>query len=239
MRLLQCKLLTAFFFFTIGGAIFGQKTLSVVYTVESRFDLDEMKHAEAQTMAAKAAEVMADFVFLLLIDKDESIFKQSEQLVKDDVNPLLYELASGFCSGHEVWYTKTGNPIKRIALLNSNPSTVLTLDEKIQWEISNESKQIGKFRVLKATTTRKLGSNYVEKIEAWFAPELPYSFGPLGYDGLPGLILEMHRDSIVYKFKEMKEKDVTIELPKSSKEMTFEKYYEMLEANMAEIKKRG
>lgn len=239
MRLLEYRLIAGFFLFATVGNIFSQKSISVTYKVESRFDSEEIRNVEAQTMATKAAEIMADFEFQLLINNYESIFKQSEQLIRDDVNPLMYKLASGFCSGHEVWYTKTGNSIKRIALLNSDPSTVLTLDEEVKWDISSESKYIGKFKVLKATTTRKLGSSYVEKVEAWFAPELPYPFGPVGYDGLPGLILEMHRDKVVYKFKQIREKDVTIKLPKSSKEMTFEKYYEMLEANMAEIKKRG
>jgi len=232
------RLLTTFFFFACIGILFGQKSLSVSYKIESKFDLDEMRHAEAKGMASRAAEIMADFEFQLLIYHNESIFKQSEQLVRDDINPLMYELASGFCSGNEIWYTETGNSVKRIALLNSEPSTVLTLDEKVEWEITNESKYIGKFKVLKATTTRKLGS-YFEEIEAWFTPELPYSFGPLGYNGLPGLILEMHRDKVVYKFNRIQKMDVIIELPKSSKEMTFEKYYKILDANMAEIKKRG
>ncbi|MBO0354487.1 GLPGLI family protein [Muricauda ruestringensis] len=238
MKLLECKLKTTIFFFAIVGTIFGQKSLSVSYTIESKFDLNEMKHAEAQTMASMAAEIMGDFEFQLLIDDNESIFKQSEQLVRDDIDPLMYKLASGFCSGNEVWYTKTGDSIKRIALLNSQPPVVLTLDEKVQWEITNESKHIGKFKVLKATTTRKLGS-YLEEIEAWFAPELPYSFGPIGYNGLPGLILEMNRDKVVYRFKEIEEKTVKINPPKGSKQMTFEEYYEMLETNMAEIKKGG
>lgn len=239
MRLLEYKLLVTCLFFAFVGTISGQKSLSVYYTIDSKFDSKELEYAEAQRMAGMVAEIMTDFEFQLQIANNESIFKKSEQLVRDDINPLMYELASGFCSGNEIWYTKMGDPIKRIALLNSEPSTVLTLDEKVAWEITNDTKYIGKFKVLKATTTRKLGSNYVEEIEAWFAPELPYSFGPIGYNGLPGLILEMHRDRVVYKFKEIKEKDVTIKLPKSTKEMTFEKYYEMLDANMAEIKKRG
>lgn len=226
------------FFFSIVGTVFGQESLKITYDVESNFDLSEMQHEQTRTMASMAAEVMSDFEFQLLIDGNESIFKQSKQLVRDDINPMQYELASGFCSGNEVWHTKKDDSIKRIALLNSNPSTVLTLDEKVQWEITNESKYIGEFKVLKATTTRKLGS-YLEEIEAWFAPKLPYSFGPLGYNGLPGLILEMYRGKVVFKLKEIEEKDVDIKLPKGSKEMTFEKYFEMLETNMAEIKKRG
>ena len=232
------KRITIFFFFTIVGAVFGQESLEITYAVESNFNLSEMQHEQTRTTASMAAEVMSDFEFQLLIDGNESIFKQSKQLVRDDINPVLYELASGFCSGNEVWYTKKDDSIKRITLLNTDPSMVLTLDEHIQWEITNQSKQIGEFKVLKATTTRKLGS-YLEEIEAWFAPTLPYSFGPLGYNGLPGLILEMYRGNVVFKLKEIKEKVVDIKLPKSSKEMTFEKYFEMLDANMAKIKKQG
>ncbi|AEM70202.1 Protein of unknown function, Porph ging [Allomuricauda ruestringensis DSM 13258] len=238
MRLFEYKRVIIFFFFLVVGAVFGQESFEITYAVESNFDLSEMQHEQTRTMASMAAEVMSDFEFQLLIDGNESIFKQSEQLVRDDINPMMYKLASGFCSGNEVWHTKTGDPIKRIALLNTDPSMVLTLDEHIKWEITNESKQIGEVKVLKATTTRKLGS-YLEEIEAWFAPTLPYSFGPLGYNGLPGLILEMYRGKVVFKLKEIQEKDVDIKLPKGSKEMTFEKYFEMLDANMAKIKKQG
>ncbi|WP_421808826.1 GLPGLI family protein [Flagellimonas sp.] len=220
------------------GTVFGQKSLHISYKVESNFDLNEMKHEQTKSMATMAAAVMSDFEFQLLIANDESIFKQSKQLVRDDIDPMMYELAAGFCSGNQIWHTKADDSIKRIALLNTDPSMVLTLDEKLQWKITNESKQIGNFTVLKAKTTRRLGS-YLEEIEAWFAPKLPYSFGPLGYNGLPGLILEMYRDNVIFKLKEIQEKKVEMKFPESSKEMTFEKYYDMLDANMAAIKKRG
>lgn len=238
MKFLKHKQAAIFFFFTLTGTVFGQESLRVLYTVQPNFDLDKMQHAEAKTMAGMAAEIMTDFEFQLLIDNDQSIFKQSKQLVRDDINPMMYELAAGFCSGNQIWHTKANDSIKRIALLNTDPSMVLTLDEKLQWKITNESKQIGNFTVLKATTTRRLGS-YLEEIEAWFAPNLPYSFGPLGYNGLPGLILEMYRDNVIFKLKEIQEKKVEMKFPESSKEMTFEKYYDMLDANMAAIKKRG
>ncbi|MHA7829717.1 MAG: GLPGLI family protein [Flagellimonas sp.] len=238
MKSFEYKRIIIFYFFLVVGAVFGQESFEITYAVESNFDLSEMQHEQTRTMASMAAKAISDFEFQLLINNNESIFKQSKQLVRDDINPMLYELASGFCSGNEVWYTKTDDLIKRIALLNTDPSIELTLDEKVQWEITNESKHIGEFKVLKATTTRKLGS-YLEEIEAWFAPKLPYSFGPLGYNGLPGLILEMYRGNVVFKLKEIQEKDVDIKLPKSSKEMTFEKYFEMLDNNMAKIKKQG
>lgn len=239
MKLPEYKIILTFFFLISFKTVLSQKSLSITYTIETKFDLEEMRDTEAQEMSMMVSDIMSDFEFQLMIDGGESIFKQSEQLVRDDINPLSYKLATGFCSGNEVWHTKKGDTIKRVALLDSNPLTILILNEEVKWEILNKTKYIGKFKVIKATTTRKLGSNYVEKIDVWFAPELPYSFGPLGYNGLPGLILEMHRDNIVYKFKEVEEKNISIKFPKGSKEMTFEEYYKILDANMAEIKKRG
>ena len=38
-------------------------------------------------------------------------------------------------------------------------------------------------------------------VVAWFCPDLPYSFGPNGYCGLPGLILELQIRNGVYGVK--------------------------------------
>jgi len=55
-----------------------------------------------------------------------------------------------------------------------------------KWNITSESKQIGGYKCIKATTTYR-GRGW----SAWFAPDLPSSFGPWKLRGLPGLILEV------------------------------------------------
>lgn len=55
------------------------------------------------------------------------------------------------------------------------------------WKITNETKKIGSFKCKKATTKFR-GRNYI----AWFAPEIPVSYGPWKLNGLPGLILEAY-----------------------------------------------
>ena len=61
--------------------------------------------------------------------------------------------------------------------------------EDLPWEITSESKRIQSFYCLKA----KL--NYSgQKFVAWFAPEIPTSFGPLHFGNLAGLILEMYSE---------------------------------------------
>ncbi|SFB75760.1 GLPGLI family protein [Flexibacter flexilis DSM 6793] len=56
---------------------------------------------------------------------------------------------------------------------------------KINWQLTEQHKKIGKFNCQKATATFR-GRNY----EAWFTPEIPIPADPWKLHGLPGLILE-------------------------------------------------
>jgi GLPGLI family protein len=62
------------------------------------------------------------------------------------------------------------------------------------WELSQESKNIGEFlcykAVLKNPKTNKI------TVEAWYSPEIPYSYGVMNYYGLPGIILQITRKTI-------------------------------------------
>ena len=57
---------------------------------------------------------------------------------------------------------------------------------EMKWVLSNEQKMIGEYLCKKATT-RFRGRDYI----AWYCPEIAVSIGPLKYNGLPGLILEI------------------------------------------------
>ncbi|MBB6680033.1 GLPGLI family protein [Aequorivita sp. 609] len=57
----------------------------------------------------------------------------------------------------------------------------------IKWVLLDEFKGISGYNCQKATTTFR-GRNY----EAWFTSEIPLSFGPWKFSGLPGLILEVY-----------------------------------------------
>lgn len=74
----------------------------------------------------------------------------------------------------------------------------LYYDENInlfEWKLQKETKDIKGFIAQKATLTY-FGRNYV----AWFTTEIPISDGPYKFNGLPGLILEIHDDQNHYNF---------------------------------------
>lgn len=91
----------------------------------------------------------------------------------------------------------------------------------LNWEITSETKKIDAFVCYKAIYKEKiinrLGEEKEREIAAWFTPDIPYSFGPLEFNGLPGLILELEKlgSKLVAKtIKIDKEKTIEIEKPK-------------------------
>lgn len=74
--------------------------------------------------------------------------------------------------------------------------------EIYNWKITTETKNIDSYLCYKASCFKSLiGRDGKEKsiqITAWFAPSLPYSFGPKDYNGLPGLILELIENKSIY-----------------------------------------
>lgn len=71
---------------------------------------------------------------------------------------------------------------------------------KINWNIVNENKMIGKFNCKKATTNFR-GRDYT----AWFSTDIPLPYGPWKLHGLPGLILEAYdtNKEILFYFKSL------------------------------------
>lgn len=70
---------------------------------------------------------------------------------------------------------------------------VKELDLPWKWNLKDGTKKIGNFNCQKATITFR-GRNYT----AWYTNEIPVSFGPWKFQGLPGLILEVYDEDTIF-----------------------------------------
>ncbi len=81
-------------------------------------------------------------------------------------------------------------------VLKHDPIIVTELGlPKINWQITSETKKIGRFSCLKASAAFR-GRTYI----AWFTTEIPIPTGPWKLHGLPGLILEAQDEKAEYKY---------------------------------------
>lgn len=78
--------------------------------------------------------------------------------------------------------TKTKEYLKE----NIRENLLIEKKEK-KWKITQDSKKIGEYLCFKAIDIASTNSKM--KPIAWFTPQIPVSFGPSEYNGLPGLVI--------------------------------------------------
>ena len=192
------------------------------------------KHKRFQQMNALYAEGEKKLTFELKVDKNIGIFMMKPILKsgaskKKQFGPGPYDKA--------IYY----NNRFRILQLNALGESFLINKPKLIWKTQNDTKKIGEYNCFKATTEIIVNSKGRKQlITAWFTPKIPVSFGPLGYDGLPGLILELevykkiyYAKKITLNFKEV----IKIEKPIKGIKVTEKEYQEMASSTMQNFKK--
>lgn len=129
--------------------------------------------------------------FQLEFTKNEALFTSQE--VMDNDNGIDVAFAKKYNGTQGVFYTSIKENTKLHQLNYLNRTWLIERPtDKLTWHISNQTKQIKGYTCYKATTTAAYTYIPKGKVIAWFAPELPFQFGPMSYAGLPGLILELN-----------------------------------------------
>lgn len=104
------------------------------------------------------------------------------------------------------------------------------------WQLSKETKVINGYPCYKATCEweyeTRSGNAGIRSANAWYTPQIPYSFGPNGFNNLPGLILEVEQNGnkLVAKKINIFKENINISFPKM-KTIEEEKYNKKLLEN--------
>jgi len=210
---------------------FQGKVLYKSYILEnvmdsSTFQKKDKQVADALTFVNKSVKTNS-MKFELKFTNSESLF-QKEPIMKKD-NDYGYDIAEIIYGGKNIYYYNsiTGERLTNKKVYGDDYLVVGNMKD-IKWTLTNQRKKIGNYSCLKATSILKIKNSkgiFFKDITAWYAPEIPVSFGPKDYCGLPGLILELIEGNINYSAYKLilnpKEK-IEIFKPKKGKIITQE-----------------
>lgn len=204
--------------------------------------------------------------FTLTFNKNESIYKEEEQLEQPNAGRGggRFRMMSGGGGDYykniiEEKYLIKNELLGKIFLIEDKL-------EKLDWKLQSETKQIGQYTAFKATATKLIkrpnmramfrgrrGNNadddnekkeeeFIEKeieIVAWYTPEIPINNGPGEYWGLPGFILEVSDDitTIICSKIVLNPKEKTeIKAPSKGKKVDQEEYDQISREKMKEMR---
>lgn len=137
--------------------------------------------------------VLEGIEYSLVTNQIESTFELTESMDSDAYSSNERYIYLGGANG--IHYRNKDIKLHQIRFKNKK---IIIKDDSLpnNWKITTESKKIAGFLCYKAIFNH---SKYVPELKktvtvetsAWFTPEIAAPFGPIGFGGLPGLILQI------------------------------------------------
>lgn len=202
---------------------------SIIYTV--KVGSDELFDSLDKEMKESYVKDKESEMYTLEFDSKQSVFKYDGGMSVEGYNksPKLYYKAKD-----STYYLRPEND-------QDFGKIIIVENRNTNWNLINETKIIDGYVCYKATSklVRKIDKIKVVEfpITAWYCPKIPIPFGPLGYGGLPGLILELQERNILYGANKINfnlQKIEPILMPKEGKRITSEE----LDQRISEMFKR-
>jgi len=222
--------------FLTSSFIFSQKA-KVTYIASTSNYMEGLKTKKNHTKYLDDINNSSDVECNLYINKNKAYYKKEESLKVDGSSINMTSVLAGI--GIYYYDLKIGSSLTEI-------EGFLVEHKKINWKLTNETRKIGEYTCLKATTIviRKYRDGYREKkIIAWYTPEIALNFGPKFYYGLPGLILSLQEGNEIYFIVKTidlnpKEDIIIPEPPKDLERITFEEYGKIISKRFADFRRK-
>ena len=152
----------------------------VIYELTFQLDSTDASSEKSEYMILFLGDDLSKFSSRgITLSKQYEINGNSGQTSRQAVTKFHYQILKDY-EANTLYYTL------KIPKMDDRFYYTEKMDH-FEWEILPETKTIKDFEVQKATTSFA-GRDYI----AWFTPEIPISDGPYKFNGLPGLILEIH-----------------------------------------------
>lgn len=193
--------------FLISFQCFSQNGIEVIYKYESNFHKEIPEDAFYEKVLKAAKKILPNYDFKLLANENKSIYFLKKGMSNDAYPEKFEAMILGTANSNSVFYSDLSqNTFVEQKDAFGKLYKIISDFDIYNWKIVDEFKTISGFKAQKATLSYNVGNGQNKKqnreIVAWFAPEINYPFGPVGFRGLPGLILELNVNwDYAYRFK--------------------------------------
>lgn len=216
-----------YFFLLITSFVFSQNYKSIQVNYSALLEPVLTKKTDNEKHNSLFDEIngaLNNKIYLLKANSNGFIFEELVDLKGDERQKKVSKFANTIFLIFPYTFNKQTNKLYRI--LND---VNIESENNYQWELTNESKKIDNYTCYKATCTVEFNTRHGNSgsriVSAWYTPEINFNYGPNGYMGLPGLILELeyNKTKIVAKEIHFFKDEIKIETPKN-KEVTEEEF---------------
>ena len=194
-----------------GHITYGEKIININIDT-TKISSSNLKNILTSQYIAKKEALESDVdVYDLTYNKKEAIFKPIRKLLLGNSLAYKYAISNG------IYYTNLSEKKLKHQYDTYGELFLITYDTNdYQWLITNETKIINKYKCQKAVLYTENTKKVKSKIIAWFTNEIPLSFGPKSYSGLPGLILELTERGHLFYVRNIsfKAENINIKAPK-------------------------
>lgn len=182
------------------------------------------KYREYRELEKLQEELTKQLAYKLKFDKNRSFFYLEDLLSIEDQADLA--LAKGPYQGEYYFNRKAASVIWAIEAMGEK---FLVNVDKIDWKLRNEQKTISGYSCFKASAKIALEKGEFQDVIAWYTPEIPLSYGPLQYNGLPGLIVQLETGNELYKLVQIQQKEITINTPQKGTSISETDFFKQFE----------
>jgi len=196
----------------------AQEKICITYKME-RIIPESGSNTETEEIR-QTNKYLENLKFELIFTKELSVFKQINKLTNEEVFKR-----TDYVPNDDVVYIRNNKKYTEKGEFVAKKNSFLIEEEFPVWQLHNEFKIINNLECYKATSKYTTNGKNSFDIIAWYCPNLPYSYGPDGIGGLPGVILFLQNGFEVYSAtKIVKNCPEEIYFPDKIKILSYEEY---------------
>lgn len=225
-------IIPCFAFSQSGRIIYEVKSIN---NDEEEYKIEDVNVKRSVVNTIKKLKRNLDKVTLeLKFNTNESIYESLKKM-NSDYTEISHDLLTGYVYSSGKFYTNLNESVSLQANYTAFNNQYYTKVSEIKpevWEIQNKSKSILGYECFYAETEVPFDNGKYTKVKAWFAKEIPFSFGPREFFGLPGMILGLEHGAFYYEAKsiDLSSKTIKIKNPTKGKVFTTQEYLEYVKS---------